>query len=158
MGFRSSSWCRRRAGPVTSQSRPGLSPGCLPPAGWDGRGQRPDSGAPFPCACGVAWCRLRTPSEGCAVTEVDFRLLGAMQLRVDDEPAKLPGAAERGLLALLLLSPGRTFAGEGWATVEAARLDQLHQAALTERAEAALAMGRHVEVVADLEPTVAKDP
>src|SRR4051795_2141569 len=33
-----------------------------------------------------------------------------MQLRVDDEPAKLPGAAERGLLALLLLSPGRTLA------------------------------------------------
>src|SRR5215218_4817495 len=193
------------------------------------------------------------------MTEVEFRLLGAMQLRVDDEPAKLPGAAERGLLALLLLSPGRTvaasslidrlwsesalpadplnalqlrvsklrralaahgvdvivreatgyraefdrdrvdlhrfvtlvqaartvarstaagdplalydealalwrddpladFAGEGWASVEAARLDQLHQAALTERAEAALMAGRHVEVVADLGPTVARDP
>ena len=47
---------------------------------------------------------------GCAVTELEFRLLGAMQLRVDDEPAKLPGAAERGLLALLLLSPGRIVA------------------------------------------------
>jgi predicted ATPase/DNA-binding SARP family transcriptional activator len=182
-----------------------------------------------------------------------------MQLRVEDEPATLPGAAERGLLALLLLSPGRTvaasslidrlwsesalpadplnalqlrvsklrralaaygvdvivreasgyradvdrdrvdlhrfvslvqaartaarstaagdalvlydealalwrddpladFAGEGWATVEAARLDQLHQAALTERAEAALVAGRHVEVAADLEPLVARDP
>src|SRR5688572_32165764 len=182
-----------------------------------------------------------------------------MQLRVNDEPAKLPGAAERGLLALLLLSPGRTvaasslidrlwsesalpadplnalqlrvsklrralaalgvdvivrgasgyradvdrdrvdlhrfvslvqaartaarstaagdalalydealamwrddpladFAGEGWATVEAARLDQLHQAALTERAEAALVAGRNVEVAADLEPIVARDP
>ncbi|MCZ2825859.1 MULTISPECIES: AfsR/SARP family transcriptional regulator [unclassified Modestobacter] len=193
------------------------------------------------------------------MTEIEFRLLGAMQLRVDDEPAKLPGAAERGLLALLLLSPGRTvaasslidrlwsesalpadplnalqlrvsklrralaahgvdvivreasgyradvdrdrvdlhrfvslvqaartaarrtaagdalalydealalwrddpladFAGEGWATVEAARLDQLHRAALTERAEAALVAGRHVEVAADLEPTVARDP
>jgi hypothetical protein len=44
------------------------------------------------------------------VTEVEFRLLGAMQLRVDDEPATLPGAAERCLLALLLLSPGRTVA------------------------------------------------
>ncbi len=193
------------------------------------------------------------------MTEVEFRLLGAMQLRVDDEPAKLPGAAERGLLALLLLSPGRTvaasslidrlwsesalpadplnalqlrvsklrralaahgvdvivreasgyradvdpdhvdlhrfwslvqtartatrstaagdalalydealalwrgdpladFAGEGWATIEAARLDQLRQAALTERAEAALMAGRHVEVAADLEPFVARDP
>jgi len=44
------------------------------------------------------------------MTEVEFRQLGAMQLRVEDEPAKLPGAAERGLLALLLLSPGRTVA------------------------------------------------
>src|SRR5215207_8458201 len=33
-----------------------------------------------------------------------------MQLRVDGAPVKLPGAAERGLLALLLLSPGRTVA------------------------------------------------
>ncbi|SFO60610.1 Predicted ATPase [Geodermatophilus obscurus] len=193
------------------------------------------------------------------MTEVEFRLFGAMQLRVDTEPAKLPGAAERGLLALLLLSPGRTvaasslidrlwsesaspadplnalqlrvsklrralaahgvdvivreasgyradvdldrvdlhrfvrlvqaartaarntaaanalalydealalwrgdpladFAGEGWASVETARLDQLHQAALAERAEAALVAGRHVEVAADLEPVVAGDP
>ncbi|WP_171058038.1 BTAD domain-containing putative transcriptional regulator [Modestobacter altitudinis] len=193
------------------------------------------------------------------MTEVEFRLLGAMQMRVDDDPAKLPGAAERGLLALLLLSPRRTvaasslidrlwsesalpadplnalqlrvsklrralaaqdvdvivreasgyradvdadrvdlhrfvslvqaartatrgtaagdalalydgalglwrgdpladFAGQGWASVEAARLDQLRQAALTERAEAALVAGRHVEVAADLEPFVALDP
>src|SRR5918997_4000553 len=63
-----------------------------------------------PCRSGSPGCRLRTPSRGCAVTEVEFRLLGAMQLRVDDEPAKLPGAAERGLLALLLLSPGWTVA------------------------------------------------
>ena len=193
------------------------------------------------------------------MTEVEFRLLGAVQLLVDGAPVKLPGAAERGLLALLLLSQGRTvstsslvdrlwsesalpadplnalqlrvsklrralgahgvdavvreasgyradvepdrvdvhrfvrlvqaartsarsgapgdalgsydeamalwrgdpladFAGEGWATVEAARLEQLHQAALTERAEAALLAGRHVEVAADLEPVVARDP
>ena len=191
--------------------------------------------------------------------QVDFRLLGAMQLLVHDAPAKLPGAAERGLLALLLLSPGRTvatsslidrlwsesalpadpvnalqlrvsklrralavhgldlvvreaagyradvepgrvdlhrfvstvqvartaargggpgaalglydealalwrgdpladFAGEGWATVEAARLEQLRQAAFVERAEVALLVGRHVEVAADLEPAVAADP
>jgi predicted ATPase/DNA-binding SARP family transcriptional activator len=193
------------------------------------------------------------------VTEVDFRLLGAMQLCIDDAAVKLPGSAERGLLALLLLSPGRTvsasslidrlwsesslpadpqnalqlrvsklrralaahgldvisrdasgyradvdpdrvdihrfvhqvaaartaarshdaaealarydealtlwrgdpladFAGEAWATIEAARLEQLHQAARAERAEAALSSGRHAEVVADLEPAVARDP
>lgn len=193
------------------------------------------------------------------MTKVEFCLLGAMQLRVDDAPVTLPGAAERGLLAVLLLSPGRTvaagslidrlwsesalpadplnalqlrvsklrralaahdldvvvreasgyhaavdpdqvdlhrfvgrvraartaarrdeagdalalydealalwrgdpladFAGEGWATVEAARLEQLHQAALTERAEAALVVGRPGEVAAELEPLVATDP
>ncbi len=195
------------------------------------------------------------------MAEVEFRLIGAMQLRIDDVPVKLPGAAERGLLALLLLSPGRTvaasslidrlwsetalpadpvnalqirvsklrrvlaahgidaivreasgyradihpdhidlhrfvnrvqsartagrnsadgardalglydealalwrgdpladFVGEGWATVEAARLDQLHRAARTERAESALAVGRHLEVAADLEPIVAMNP
>lgn len=193
------------------------------------------------------------------MTDVDFRLLGSMQLRVDAVPATLPGAAERGLLALLLLSAGRTvtatslidrlwtesalptdplnalqlrvsklrralathgvdlisreasgyradiapdvvdvhrfgalvqaaraaarrddtgealdlyeqalglwsgdpladFAGQGWATVEAARLQQMHQAALSERAVAALRAGRHVEVAADLEPVVARDP
>ena len=47
---------------------------------------------------------------GVAVTDVDFRLLGSMQLRVGGVPATLPGAAERGLLALLLLSAGRTVA------------------------------------------------
>ena len=193
------------------------------------------------------------------MTVVEFRLLGAMQLRVDAVPVALPGAAERGLLALLLLSPGRTvaatslidrlwsesalptdplnalqlrvsklrralsrhgvdvigrdasgyradvdpesgdvhrfgalvraaraaarsndrlvaleryeqalalwggdpladFAGQGWATVEAARLEQMHQAALSEHASAALSAGRHIEVAADLEPVVARDP
>src|SRR4051812_40490451 len=192
---------------------------------------------------------------------VEFRLIGAMQVSVDGAPVRLPGAGERGLLALLLLSAGRTvaatslidrlwaeaslpadppnalqlrvsklrrslaahgvdvirrdsagyraevdadqvdahrfvnrvaaaraaakggaesadralslyaealelwrgdpladFAGEGWATVEAARLQQLRLAALTESAEAALAAGRHVEVVSDLEAVVADDP
>lgn len=195
------------------------------------------------------------------MTDVDFRLMGVMQLHVGGAPVKLPGAAERGLLALLLLSPGRAvaapslvdrlwseatlpadplnalqlrvsklrralsahgldvisrasagyvaevdpeqvdlhrfvhlvgtargraragdadatavlelydealalwrgdpladFAGEGWATVEAARLEQLRSAAVTERAETALAAGRAGEVAADLEPLVASDP
>lgn len=195
------------------------------------------------------------------VTAIEVRLFGAMQLRVDGAPARLPGPAERRLLALLLLSPGRTvptsslidrlwgegdlpsdplnalqirvsklrrvlaqhgldvlsreasgyrvdiaadsvdlhrfaqtvrsaraataraggpndaalslyddalalcrggvladFAGDSWATVEAARLDQLRMAAITERAETALALGRHVEVVADLEPLLSEQP
>jgi predicted ATPase/DNA-binding SARP family transcriptional activator len=196
------------------------------------------------------------------VGHIDFRLLGSMEVRVDGQPVPLPGAAERALLALLLLSAGRTvaatslvdrlwsadtlpvdpvnalqtrvsklrrslaragvdvvsrsgagyradvepgsvdvdrfvagvragraaassaggragvealaeyddalalwrgdpladFAAETWATVEAARLTQLRLAALTERAEVALALGRHTEVITDLGPFVAADP
>jgi predicted ATPase/DNA-binding SARP family transcriptional activator len=197
---------------------------------------------------------------GWVVTAAEFRLMGSTELLVSGEPVRLPGAAERGLLALLLLNAGRVvaatslvdrlwteralpadpanalqlrvsklrralqavgvdiiqreaagyradvrddqvdlhrfvsriqaarsaarerdaaaralglydealslwrgdplaeFAGEGWATVEAARLQQLRLAGLTERAELALVLGRHVEVAADLEPLVAADP
>jgi predicted ATPase/DNA-binding SARP family transcriptional activator len=192
--------------------------------------------------------------------ELRFRVLGSTDLLVDDEPVSLPGAAERALLVLLLLSPGRivpattlidrlwseaalpadpvnalqirvsklrralrdinpdlitrertgyrinvdphlidaeafvtglrqarTAAADGdytledlqsyddalalwrgqaladfpeqhWALAEAARLTELRLAALSERAQVALALGRHAEVVADLEPVVANDP
>lgn len=196
------------------------------------------------------------------MSSVGFRLLGSMEVVVDGRRVPLPGAAERGLLALLLLSAGRTvaatslidrlwsaetlpvdpvnalqtrvsklrralarvgvdvvaregsgyvaavepasvdvetfvtqvraaraataaagggptdaaldayasalalwrgdpladFATEAWATVEAARLTQLRLAALTERSELALAIGRHADVVGDLEPVVTEDP
>jgi predicted ATPase len=188
-----------------------------------------------------------------------FRLLGPTEMLVDDEPVPLPGAAERALLVLLLLSAGRVvsattlvdqlwtesalpsdpvnalqirisklrralrdidpglitrehtgyrinvdrasidaeefvsrlrlarssaaegvsekhldafdqalalwrgealadFREEQWALAEAARLSELRLAALSERSQVALALGRHGEVVADLEPVVAKDP
>ena len=202
---------------------------------------------------------------GTAVDEVRYRLLGPMEVCVDGAPVKLPGTAERALLAQLLLNPGRTipatmlvdrlwsestlpvdpmnalqirvsklrralkamgvgnvvtregvgyratievstvdaldfadrirtaraatanaadnggirpahvqayddalalwrgdplsdFADEQWATAEAARLTELRLAAMTERAQAALALGRHLEVIGDLEPLVAYDP
>ena len=50
------------------------------------------------------------------------------------------------------------FVTEQWATLEAARLTELKLAALTERAQIALGLGRHHEVVGDLEPFVATDP
>ena len=202
---------------------------------------------------------------GTAVDEVRYRLLGPMEVCVDGAPVKLPGTAERALLAQLLLNPGRTipatmlvdrlwsdstlpvdpmnalqirvsklrralkamgvgdvvtregvgyratievstvdaldfadrirtaraatanaadnggirpahvqayddalalwrgdplsdFADEQWATAEAARLTELRLAAMTERAQAALALGQHLEVIGDLEPLVAYDP
>jgi predicted ATPase/DNA-binding SARP family transcriptional activator len=196
--------------------------------------------------------------------QAQFRLLGPMSMTVDGRSAKLPGAAERALMAQLLLAPGRTipatllvdrlwsestlpvdpmnalqirvsklrrslkavgledvvtregvgyradvdpaqvdahrfeqqlrearacnasgtpeghtpeqlaryddalslwsgeplsdFSTEQWAIAEAARLSELKIAAMTERAQVALALGRHAEVLAQLEPVVAADP
>jgi DNA-binding SARP family transcriptional activator len=202
---------------------------------------------------------------GTAVDDVRYRLLGPMEVSVDGAPVKLPGTAERALLAQLLLSPGRTipatmlvdrlwsestlpvdpmnalqvrvsklrralktigvgdvvtregvgyrasidpgtvdaldfadriraartaaanaadnggiqpahvqayddalalwrgdplsdFAVERWAGAEAARLTELRLAAMTERAHIALTLGRHQEVISDLEPVIAHDP
>ena len=202
---------------------------------------------------------------GTAVSDVRYRLLGPMEVWVGGAPVKLPGTAERALLAQLLLSPGRTipatmlvdrlwsdstlpvdpmnalqirvsklrralkamgvgdvvtregvgyratidpstvdaldfadrirtaraaaanaadnggihpahvqayddalalwrgdplsdFGDELWATAEAARFTELRLAAMTERAQVALALGRHLEVIGDLEPVVAHDP
>ena len=61
-------------------------------------------------------------------------------------------------LALWRGDPLSDFVTEQWATVEAARLTELRLAAVTERAQVALALGRHLEVVADLESQVAVDP
>ena len=202
---------------------------------------------------------------GTAVDDVRYRLLGPMEVSVDGAPVKLPGTAERALLAQLLLSPGRTipatmlvdrlwsestlpvdpmnalqirvsklrralktigvgevvtregvgyrasidpatvdaldfahriraartaaanaadsggmqpahvqayddalalwrgdplsdFAVERWAAAEAARLTELRLVAMTERAQVALTLGRHQDVISDLEPVVAHDP
>jgi predicted ATPase/DNA-binding SARP family transcriptional activator len=54
--------------------------------------------------------------------------------------------------------PLSDFATEHWATAEAARLVELRLAALIERTQVALALGRHLEVVGDLEPMVTEDP
>lgn len=45
---------------------------------------------------------------GVAVDEVRYLLLGPMEVHVGGEPVRLPGPAERALLAQLLLAPGRT--------------------------------------------------
>ena len=50
------------------------------------------------------------------------------------------------------------FVGDPWAAVEATRLVELRLAAIAERAERMLSLGRFEEVVADLEPVVAGAP
>lgn len=195
--------------------------------------------------------------NGSSAAHAEFQLLGPFTLTSDGQPLPLSGAAERALLALLLLSPGRMvtaaalidrlwgedlpadpanalqlrvsklrralagtdaavvrdgvgyrvdveadavdaeaflggvraarvrrdaadaagaaalygtaldrwsgepladFTGQPWAMVETARLAQLRLAALTERAQLLLTLGRPADVVADLEPVVAADP
>lgn len=195
------------------------------------------------------------------MNDLRFGLLGPFDVRVGDEPVAIPGAAERALLALLLLSPGRSvpatslidrlwsestlpsdpmnalqirvsklrralaaaglsivqregvgyrvgvdpesvdsetfvrlvrqvrrevattgdgllaehlrqydealalwrgdaladFATEPWAVGEAVRLEDLRTAARAERAQLALGLGRHAEVITDLEPLVTAD-
>src|SRR6478735_4302874 len=49
----------------------------------------------------------RTGDEGAAM-DVQFRLLGPMEITLEGAAVPLPGAAERALLVQLLLSPGRT--------------------------------------------------
>jgi predicted ATPase/DNA-binding SARP family transcriptional activator len=61
-------------------------------------------------------------------------------------------------LSLWRGEPLADFVTQPWATVEAARLTQLRLAALTERSQLALSVGRHAEVVADLGPVVGQDP
>src|SRR4051795_1050231 len=48
------------------------------------------------------------PTKGAVMDDIRFQLLGPMEILVDGAPAKLPGVAERALLAQLLLAPGRT--------------------------------------------------
>jgi len=49
-------------------------------------------------------------ADGRPATHVEFRLLGPLVVTAGGRPLPLPGAAERALLALLLLSPGRPVA------------------------------------------------
>ena len=72
-----------------------------------------------------------------------------------------PGQAAETLRAALALwrgPPLSDFASEPFAQVEIARLDELRLAALEERIEADLALGRHAELVPELEALVRESP
>jgi DNA-binding SARP family transcriptional activator len=61
-------------------------------------------------------------------------------------------------LALWRSDPFVDFAGEPWTGVETARLTELRLAAIAERAERMLTLGRYEQLVADLEPMVTGSP
>ena len=96
-----------------------------------------------------------------AVDAVDFEA----RVRVRAQPCHRPRGGECGAAPQLRRRAGPVageplsdFLTEPWATAEAARLSELRLTALTERAQVALALGRHHEVVADLEPLTVQDP
>jgi DNA-binding SARP family transcriptional activator len=64
----------------------------------------------------------------------------------------------RGALALWRGAPLSDFSYEGFAQDEIKRLDELHIAALEDRIEAELALGRHDELVPELEALVTRHP
>lgn len=78
--------------------------------------------------------------------------------RGDDDADEAGLALYDEALGLWVGEPLADFPTEAWARQEAARLTGLRLAALTERAQLALKLGRHTEVVADLQPIVAADP
>jgi predicted ATPase/DNA-binding SARP family transcriptional activator len=98
------------------------------------------------------------------VDAVDFtnrvRTARATAAATDDDPAVLEERLDAfdDALALWRGDPLADFATEQWATAEAVRLNELRMTALTERAQTALGLGRHHEVVQDLEPVVGEDP
>jgi predicted ATPase/DNA-binding SARP family transcriptional activator len=106
----------------------------------------------------------RASIDPAAVDAVDFanriRATRAAAAETDGEPDALEGRLDAydDALALWRGEPLADFATEQWASTEAARLNELRLTALTERAQTALALGRHHEVVHDLEPAVATDP
>ena len=102
-----------------------------------------------------------------AVDAIDFanriRLARAATAAASSQEAGLEAletnlAAYDAALELWRGEPLSDFNTEHWAINEAARLNALRMTALTERAQAALALGRHHEVVHDLEPVVGDDP
>ena len=109
----------------------------------------------------------RANIEPAAVDVIDFahrirvaRAASAAAADEDGRPEVLEGHLEAydDALALWRGEPLSDFTTEQWASTEAARLNELRITALTERAQTALALGRHHEVVLDLEPIVSDDP
>ena len=108
--------------------------------------------------------RLRTQPPGYAIElesgELDLhrfeRLLAEGQRVLADGEARAASTTLRHALALWRGPPLAEFASEPFAASETARLEELHLLALEARIEADLALGRHAEVVGELERLVSE--
>ena len=98
--------------------------------------------------------RLDVDPAGVDVHRFTASIDRARRAGAADEAIRLYDAA----LAEWRAEPFVDFAGEPWAVVETTRLVELRLAAIAERAERMLTLGRYEELVADLEPVVAGAP
>jgi peptide/nickel transport system substrate-binding protein len=86
------------------------------------------------------------------------RLLGEGRKCLAKGEADRAADALRAALALWGGPPLSDFASEPFAQGEIARLEELHSAALEERIEADLALGRHAELISELEALIHEHP
>jgi DNA-binding SARP family transcriptional activator len=102
----------------------------------------------------------RTSGYMLRVAEDEFDLARFERLQAQARQTEPARAAEllRDALALWRGPPLADFAYEPWALAEIARLAELRVAALEERVDADLALGRHGELVGELEALVARHP
>ena len=101
-------------------------------------------------------CSRSSPSSS---TSARFeRLLGEGRALLAEGEAERAAETLRTALALWRGPPLSDFASEPFAQGEIARLEELHLAALEERIEADLALGRHAELVSELEALVREHP
>jgi len=107
--------------------------------------------------------RTRRPGYLIELADAELDLTRFERLALEGRQALAAGAAAEAatrLRAALGLWRGAALAefAEPFAAVEARRIEGLRVAALEERIEADLALGRHVEAAAELEALIARDP
>ena len=90
--------------------------------------------------------------------EIDVDRFDALVRAASGAPAKEAAARLREALALFRGRPLADLSLEPWAQVEIARLEERQLAALEARIDADLELGRHRELIAELEPLVAEHP
>src|SRR5439155_1186936 len=97
--------------------------------------------------------------------ELEVRLLGPLEVLKQGNPVALGGPKPRALLAALALETGRVVSIDRlvetlWPgpSPQTARLEELRLVALEDRIKADLELGRHVELVYELEALVQAEP
>jgi predicted ATPase/DNA-binding SARP family transcriptional activator len=98
----------------------------------------------------------RLDIDAAAVDVHEFRSL-IQTARCTGDPDRAVGFYDRAL-ALWRGDPLVDFAGEPWTLVDVAGLAELRLAAVAERAERMITLGRYAQLIADLEPIVLAEP